>query len=351
MQKTNLKFKWALVRDWGGRKWIFLKCLYRIHVKRKKSFYLPDQRGELPIRVLKRTFEFWLKTVNPKFFRTLVDQIRTNGLNPEIDYDDQRIPILYNGRAYIAEITAADHQIHLYDTFSAYLWCICYSMVVLFDEVIQKPHLRGNYTGQIDRGNEQVNSALGIFEFGMTLRTRYRDWPLEIPNPEEYGCLHAYYIEKTSGLYLAALQFIFCHEVAHNLFNHIGYVPATAIQSLADELAADNFAIDQILLPEGSRFSRTYKHGAVAAMCSLLFLSPNLYRAGRYPDAHDRINNIIGRLGLEDRDNIWGMASLAFRMWGMYYHIDFHTPPVIETYMDLFVDILATLNELNRPNF
>ncbi|MFL3663670.1 MAG: phage exclusion protein Lit family protein [Flavobacteriales bacterium] len=184
----------------------------------------------------------------------------------------------------------------------------------------------------------------------MTLITRYRDWDRGIPNPEEYGCQHAYYIENTNGMYLAALQFIFCHEVGHNVFQHTTYAPATVAQSLADELAADDFAIDQILLPTDSKYARTYKHGAVAAMCSLLFLSPNLYRGGRYPDAHQRIDNIIDRLGLEDKDNIWGMASLAFRMWGLHYNINFRTPLVSETYMDLFSDILIELQRMNRPN-
>jgi hypothetical protein len=296
---------------------------------------------------LKGTFEQWIRTVNPNFYAILVDQIRTNGLNPRISYNDQRIPIINNGRVNAARITLADHRIHIYDPFSAYLWCICYSMTVLFDEVIQKPHLRGNYTGRLDMENKQINSAVGIFEYAMTLRTRYRDWDTGLPNPEEYGCLHSYYIENTNGMYLAALYFIFSHEVGHNVFNHGAQViPALA---LADELQADNFAVDQILLPENSRYARNFKYGAVAAMCSLLFLSPNLYQGGRYPDAHERINNIIERLDLEERDNVWGMASLAFRMWGQHYNINFHTPQVVETYMDLFNGILIELQRINRP--
>jgi hypothetical protein len=349
MKKINLKFRLTLIRDWFGRKFLYIKCLYRTKIKRKKTFYLPAHLGELPIRVLKGNFEFWLKTVNPIFFEALIVQIRTNGLNPKINYNDQQVPILQNNIVNAAKITYPSREIHLYDTFSAYLWCICYSMIVLFDEVIQKPHLRGNYSGEINLENKQIASALGIFEYGMTLRTRYRDWDKGIPNPEEYGCEHAYYIEKTNGMYLAALYFIFCHEVGHNVFNHVTYSPATAAQSLADELAADNYAIDQILLPENSQYSKTFKYGAVAAMCSLLFLSRNLYRGGRYPDAHERVNNIIERLDLDNRDNIWGMASLAFRMWGKHYNIDFQTPQNVETYMDLFGDILVELQRMNRP--
>ncbi|MGH2666907.1 phage exclusion protein Lit family protein [Flavobacterium sp.] len=349
MHKINIKFRITLIKDWFGRSCFYLQCLYRTKIQRKKSFYLPIHPGELPIRVLKGHFELWLKTVNPVFFSALINQMRTNGLSQSINYNDQRVPIVQNNIVNAAKITYPNRQIHIYDTFSAYLWCICYSMTVLFDEVVQKPHLRGNYTGEINPKNKQVDSALGLFEYGMTLRDRYRDWDRGLPNPEEYNCEHAYYIEKTSGMYLAALYFIFCHEVGHNVFNHVTYTPATPAQSLADELAADNYAIDQILLPENSQHHRTFKYGAVAAMCSLLFLSPNLYRGGYYPNAHERVNNIIDRLNLDARDNIWGMASLAFRMWGKHYSIEFRTPEIVETYMDLFNHILIELQGLDRP--
>ena len=352
MQKINFINRLALIRNWIGRKVAFIKCIYRINIKRKKSFYNSEfHQGNLPIRVLKVNFEFLLINVNPIFYETLVKQIKTNGLQPHINYSGQRIPILgMNGTVNSANITISDRQIHIYDTYAAYLWCICYSMIVLFDEVIQKPHLRGNYNGIINSDNSQVSSALGIFEYAMTLRKRYRDWDKALPNPEEYNCLHAYYIEKTSGIYLAALQFIFCHEVGHNLLGHVSSNRVTPAQSLTDELAADNFAIDQILLPDKSRYAQTYKYGSVAAMCSLLFLNKNLYRGGSYPDAHERINNVIVRLELDDRDNIWGMASLAFRMWGIHYKIDFNTPQVVNSYCDLFKEILIELQRIERPN-
>lgn len=350
-----IKYRIALVRSRIDKLKHKIKCFYRTRIKGQKSFYMGGVNnphihpGELPIRVLKGNFEHWIQTVNPAFYQTFREQVNQNGLNPNINYNTQRVQIVQNNTINAAKITFADRRIHIYDTFSAYVWCVCYSMTVLFDEVIQIPHLRGNYTGQFDHNNKQIESALGVFEYGMTLTTRYRDWDRGIPNPEEYGCSHSYYIEKVNGMYLAAMYFIFCHEVGHNVFNHM-YTPATNAQSLQDELDADNFAIDQVLLPDNSPYARTFKHGGVAAMCALLFLNRNLYRGGRYPDAHQRIDNVIARMELSEEDHIWGMASLAFRMWGLHYNIEFQTPRESPNYMDLFSDILIQLQRINRPN-
>lgn len=128
----------------------------------------------------------------------------------------------------------------------------------------------------------------------------------------------------------------------------MSYSPATAAQSLQEELDADNFAISQVMSCNDSKLLPPLKHGAVAGMCALLFLSPKLYQGGTYPDADNRIRNVMEKLDLKDLDLQWGMASLAFRLCGNFYGINFNIPAVSENHSDTFYDILLELNTIKR---
>ena len=149
----------------------------------------------------------------------LKDEVTYNGLNKAIQYNIARAPITHG--AYLSPA----RKINLFENFNAYLWCICYSLFVVFDETIQKPHLRGTYTGKIDPSNKRVKEALNLFDYALSLRTQYTDWDQKLPNPELFDCENTYYIERTNGLFVSAMTFILSHEVAHNYFNHITYNP------------------------------------------------------------------------------------------------------------------------------
>lgn len=345
----SFKHRLAFVRSWWQNKTHYIKCWYRVKIKKQKSFYDPAiHTGELPVRVLKRNVMFWLETVSPIFFQTMLQEIQNKGLQRGIAYHIDKQKIIHAARINAASITAA-RQINTYETFNAYLWCICYSLLVAFDEIIQKPHLRGNYTGRLDEKNEQIRAAINVFEYGMSLRTGYQGWDKSLPNPEEYECKYAYYVERANSLFSSAMFFVLCHEIGHSYHNHVGYEPPTAAQSLQEELDADNFAIDQVLTCTDSKYIPSLKYGSVVGMCALLFLSPKLSKSGWYPDADDRIKNVVERLNLPELDLSWGMASLAFRLWGNYYGISFNTPKVSETYMELFYDILFEMNQIKKP--
>jgi len=347
--QERFKHKFVIVLTYLAGKWYFLKCWLRKNVLRKKTYYNDqNHKGDLPIRVLQFNILFWLETVSPDFFKTMKEEIKNNGLERGINYNINGQPIIHAAKLYAASINSK-RKINIYETFNAYLWCICYSLLVTFDEVIQKPHLRGNFTGQLDLNNEQVKAAIDVFNYGISLKTTYQNWDLSIPNPENFDCKYSFYVEKANSLFVSAMFFILSHEIGHSYFNHVTYVPATAAQSRQEELDADNFAITQVMSCKDEKILPSLKYGAVVGMCALLFLSPKLYNGGHYPDADDRIRNVMEKLELNDLDMQWGIASLAFRLWGNHYGIQFQLPESSENYSEIFYEILLEMNSIKKP--
>lgn len=345
----KLKFKIALIKAYIIKKWYFLKCLVSQKILRKKTYYNnQNHQGDLPIRVLQHNILFWLETVSPDFFKTMEKEIKNNGLQRGVKYNIDKKPIIHAANLNAACINSL-RQISIYETFNAYLWCICYSLLVTFEEAIQKPHLKGNYKGEIDFTNEQIKSAIEVFNYGLSLKNTYRKWDTSIPNPESFDCKYSFYVEKANSLFVSAMFFIMSHEIGHSYFNHVTYKPATATQSKQEELDADNFAITQVMSCTDNKLVPSLKYGAVVGMCALLFLSPKLYKGGYYPDADDRIRNVMEKLNLNDLDMHWGIASLAFRLWGNHYGIEFQLPKSSENYSDIFYEVLSEMNSIKKP--
>jgi hypothetical protein len=216
---------------------------------------------------------------------------------------------------------------------------------VVFDETIQKPHMRGNYTGKIDASNPYVREALALFDYGLSLRNAYSDWDRSLPNPEEFACKNAYYVERTNGIFVSAMNFILYHEVAHNYYGHFTYTPPTSAQSKKEEFDADNFALDYILSCGDKKIQQTLKYGTVVALCSILLLDSQLNGGYYHPDSDDRIKNALEKLDLKDLDLQWGIASLAFRLWGNHFGITYSLPPTHMNYKELFYQTLAEVDK------
>ncbi|WP_452227602.1 phage exclusion protein Lit family protein [Lacinutrix sp. MEBiC02404] len=344
----NFKFKKILFKVYFLEKNYALKCWFRKNIKGIKTYYNPDShQGDMPIRVLQHNILSWLETSSPDFFKTIKKEIENNGLEKGIKYNIDKKHIIHTSRLNAASINSK-RQISIYETFNSYLWCVCYSLLVTFDEVIQKPHLRGNYTGEIDLTNKQIKAAKDVFDYGMSLKDSYSKWDYSLPNPESYDCKYSHNIEKANSLFVSAMYFIISHEIGHSYFNHVTYVPATASQSLQEELDADNFAIKQVMSCKDKKLIPSLKYGATVGMCALLFLNPKLYNNGSYPDADNRIRNVMEKLDLNDLDLQWGMASLAFRLWGNHFKIDFSLPKTSENYSEMFYEVLRQMNEIKK---
>ena len=153
-------------------------------MKKTKYFnhYNPEiHRGCLPIRVLDRNLLHELHTFDPGLLEEIKYECEQHGLNKLIKMNIDREPI--------EEIALINHekQIELFQNYNQFLWSLCYSLIVLFDEGLQKPMLKGKYTGYLDTRNPLVKKAIDVFRAGMSLFTNFSiDIFYNLPNPEKY---------------------------------------------------------------------------------------------------------------------------------------------------------------------
>ena len=306
------------------------------------DFYNPAiHKGELPVRVLPYNFLDWFENITPNFKEEAKNEIDFNGLKAGISY--------HINRSHIIECACinADRRIELYENFNQYLWCICYSLIVLFDESMQKPMLAKKNTGKFDFENPKVSKAIDVFNNGFDLLITYKDLQFfKLPNPEKYNEYDKFYIERTNGVYTAAMTFILLHEFAHNYYGHLDY--QTSKDSKKDEFNADAYAIKKISHNFSSERGATYKFGIVAGISSLIILDKSLSGSDTHPDTDERLKVALEKMLLDDFDNLWGVASLTYILWSLKYNIELNLPLIIDSYKDLFELILEKIEEMKQ---
>jgi hypothetical protein len=307
------------------------------------DFYNPmTHKGDLPVRVLEFNFLECFENITPNFKEEAKSEIDFNGLKADIQY--------HINRTKITEGPCINHskQIELYENFNQYLWCICYSLLVVFDEGIHRPIIEDRYTGKLDLENPFIKQAIAVFNNGFDLLHTYKDWQFfQLPNPEKYNEYDRFYIEKTNGIYTAAMTFILLHEFAHQYYGHLEYNP-TSGEAKKDEYSADEYAIDKIAQNFSSKRGSTFKFGIIAGISSLILLDKSLSGGNTHPDTDDRIKKAIDKMQLEELDNLWGIASLSFRLWAIKYNIEIEYPDIVDSYKEFFTITIEKVNGIKN---
>ena len=222
---------------------------------------------------------------------------------------------------------------------------ICYSLIVLFDESYQKPKLLGGTCGIFDNSNPYVRRALAVLDNGIDLLRTYKDWQFfQLPNPEKYNEYDKSYIEAANGVYTAAMTFILLHEYAHQFCGHLDYLPSS-MESKADELSADEYAIEKFSYNRPEDRWRTLQYGIVSAILALFLLSDCLSGGEDHPDIDDRLESALKKLGLEELDNAWGLSALALRLWANKYDVELGPANFEKSYKEQFEEVLKEIRE------
>lgn len=295
------------------------------------NFYNQEiHKGELPVRVLPYNYIDWFQNVAPDFLEELKSEIEHNDLNPGLKY--------YVNREKITETAgiSSTSEIELNENFNQYLWCICYSLLVMFVEGIEKPMHAGTYNGLFDGTNPFVQCANSVFNAGFDLLSTYKDKEFfELPNPEKYDEVDKGYIEMANGIFTAAMTFVLLHEYAHHLYGHTKF-PSTSEESIKEEFAADEFAIDKIAHNFSADTAHVYKFGIIAGISSLIIMDKSLSGGDTHPDNDIRLKVAIEKMNLEDLDLLWGIASLTFTFWSTKHNIKLDLPPIVDNFKHLF---------------
>jgi hypothetical protein len=219
----------------------------------KENYYNPKTHiGSQPVRVLKWNVAHRLEYVHPEFPREFQAILQRHSLQPCIAYDCSERPILDSGsRDQLVPFVDEKKQVTIQETFLSMVWTVCYSHLVLFEEQNQKP-LVNRICGPIHQVDHlAIQRAADVYKYGVSLVCNYTPWDKNsLPNPEEYDP-EDFYIGKANGVFILAMVFILCHELAHIDLGHLDtYIPQ------ADRLLAECEADQRAVQTMGSSGSR-----------------------------------------------------------------------------------------------
>jgi hypothetical protein len=280
--------------------------------KTKKKFFT----GIMPIRVLQNTLIHAFENMNPGFLDLAKSVMKDQGLDPEISYSIEKNQakspyVLFN-------------KIFLNESFLSYIWCISFSLTVLYSEVVVKKS-RNDYYGN---NNEIINAILSrdaykLWEYAITILNQYKEWDLQLPNPEVYKFKKKDLIERINGLYITAMMFVLAHEFAHIELEHNKKNSIDARQEEQNaklEKEADERAIELVLNGIDNKNKTTREMGLLIGLCSLLFFDA-VTKKRDYPDTDERIDALIRKLDPKDpKDALWGISTLAYKLWDKQYN-------------------------------
>jgi len=252
-------------------------------------------------------------------------------------------------------------EIVIQEVFLAYIWAMTYSLVVIYEEAVQKKMKAGMWNGNVELNTPLLQNAARLFNWALSLTDKYSDWNKGLPNPEIHGSTEEkYYAEKVNGIFLDAIVFILFHECCHLVNDHCKFInKAKSVDQLtqeemqnykAIENEAEIFAIESLIYPTDNNQLKLVKGlSIVLANISLLFIvkNPKHLKSPTHPDIDTRIHNFLEYLGydLESFDYLWYLACIACKIF-----FGFHNIPVknelATTSIELFYRYLTVFDNI-----
>ena len=280
-----------------------------------KNHYNNSHKGHLPVRVLQHNIVHQFETTTADFLGKALRTVNDQGLKTEIQY-------LVNQSASIGNeiegpfVKNQSKEIHIQETFLAYLWCMTYSLYIYSDLLI---------SDQLNSNTHRKTLADRTFNYALSLIDNYTDWDKsKIPNPEIYDDKNAADIEKTNELFLYGFNFILCHEFSHVDLGHCDEATSgflTDLEKKEYELAADKQAVELLVKGIFPNNESSTKYGVAVALSSLLFFKSKVCNK-IHPDNDVRILNALDQFSIEDNDTSWLIACSALGLWASNYSID-----------------------------
>lgn len=301
-----------------------------------------SHQGNMPVRVLQHNLIYEFENMNPSFLELAQKVIAELGLDPGIHYGLGKVPVKSPHVVF--------NKMFIEESFLSYVWCMAFSLTVLYQEVIVKKS-RNDYFGNdgetIDK--ELAHDAYKLWEYATSLLMEYKPWDKQLPNPELYNEKNDESIQKVNSLYLTAMKFILAHEFAHIELEHNNRIVLEEdlnAQSVVFEKEADARAIQLVLEGSEEGNSTTINMGILIGLCSLLFFS-SITKSERYPDTDDRIDAIIQIINPDSQDAMWGVATLAYKLWDNLYKMDLVWQDGLESPKHLYESIKAQVENLS----
>jgi hypothetical protein len=302
-----------------------------------------SHKGLMPIRVLQHNLVYAFENINPGFLALTAKVSREQGLDTGIGYkiEEEKVESPY----------AVFGKIFMQEAFLSFMWCNCFSLTVLYEESIvkqSKNDFYGNEDEKIDF--PAARDAYKLWEYGISLLSKYSAWDTTLPNPELVDPKYAELIPKVNSLFLTALKFVLAHEFAHIELRHSERTAELENQkelSIKFEKEADGRAIELVLAGNDDINRVTTNIGTLIGLCSLLFFKSTTM-GEEHPDTDERIDAIINIINPDMQDAMWGLATLAYRLWANQYLVTLDWKEGLESPKELYHYIKNQVKDHNK---
>lgn len=316
--------------------------------------------GNMPIRVLRHNIVAHFKTLK----KPIISSIKESTSKGKIEGG---ICIIVQKEAL--KTPKADFEkktIILHENFIAYLWALSYSLVTIFEKSVQIPFNQGKISEVLQFNTEELKQANALFNWAITLNTKYSDWDLNLPNPEK--TLNEKAAEKAgwiNSIFLDALTYIILHEMAHLINGHknvIIDIIKTPSESLSEkqittfielEKEADCFAFENII--EGKSGHQKFTCGVSIVLSHIISLfhlkKPKSIKQLKHPDLDNRILNSINKLELENEEQkeyIWGFSYICSILFFGIHEINREASLKSSSFKELFFSLLEKFDEIKK---
>ena len=124
-----------------------------------------------PVLALRYNILSAFEKANESFQARLQAAVEQGRLSPEIELDEQ--PGSPVAPKISRESRGSAAAIRLHVTYLEILWAFIYAWMILYEEGVQKPLLRGESPAQIDDRTPLLSRARELFEWALGLRASY----------------------------------------------------------------------------------------------------------------------------------------------------------------------------------
>jgi hypothetical protein len=285
----------------------------------------------------------------------LLDGIASKKLSPQICYhvDSDLIRTPY--------ADCITNEIHLEESFLAFMWAFMYATWVLHEEGSMKIAMKREGKINITIDEELLKKANKLLTWSLQLPKNISRWPTGLPDPSNYQSENEkWYGEKVNGIFQDAVVYLLFHEVAHFLLGHRDIIcelkdkvkkqgtltleETTLLKGLEKE--ADQYAFEKVMLNSGL----TGTLGILMVNCAALFLlkTPMGIVKDTHPDVDVRIQYVIESIKSGDSHydfytHLYAAEMMIrfFNVHGIKYSLD-----IVETVQDLLDRCLKVFDSL-----
>ncbi len=199
-------------------------------------------------------------------------------------------------------------EVVINESFLSALWCGCYITVSIFEAVINYlKDKEGSTSCDVNRICKDCHSYAKELTLGPA------EWPSDLPKPDDKDTdENGKIIEVTNLVFMGALNYVVCHEIAHLYCKHQN-------KGRENEIEADMLAIKWISKNNDPNDSLRLSYFAGFAFMILIDKDANI-DGESHPSSFSRLISYLTKINVEKNDPLWGVACIIYGFWIKSFH-------------------------------